>query len=481
MDLQAKMQSRFIRITKRPCPAIPATISGFLWLLLSPAFLHAEDTPEYLKSTEPVVTSLEDVPTPTETIGYSPNSWVEGREPFAMLPSRLLPRFRDQYIPLSGTPFIDDIIFSLRPRFYYFHRDTEDSGIAESAAFGGALAMETGWWQDFLRLNFTGYTSQKLHGPKNRDGSTSLRTGQESYTVLGEAFAEIKAGVINFRAGRTRIDLPYINAYDIRMTPNTFEGVGFSLHSIQNLQLGVGHLSKIKLRNRSSFESMSQRAGATGADRGVSFIGLRYNFTEDTFIGAVDEYGWDMFNTFYTEAGHLFELTDDFNLNLGLQFTDQRSVGDDLLGSYSSQSGGAKVALGFQELIASAAFVMTSQGGDIRNPWGGSPTFRSSMISDQDRAGERAVKLGVSYGFDQWGLTGLAADAGWLYANTPDKGSNTSPDESEFSLTLDYRPPVKMFDNIWLRLRYAFNDADASNDGYDRTDIRVILNYSYAF
>ncbi|MFK5923018.1 MAG: OprD family outer membrane porin [Verrucomicrobiota bacterium] len=443
--------------------------------------LQAADSPEYLKVEGPVVVSLKEERSPTDSIGTSPKSWITERRSFKLLPNQVLPRLWDQYMPLTGTPFFDGIDFLVSPRFYYFRRDTENVGIAESAAMGGALEMETGWWQDILRLKLTGYTSQKLYGPVDRDGSSSLRTGQESYTVLGEAVAEIKVGVLKARAGRTRIDLPYINAYDIRMTPNTFEGVGFSIHSLRNLQLAAGHLSKIKLRNRSSFESMSQRAGVDGADRGVSFVGLRYNFSEDSHIGAVNQYGWDMFNTFYVEVDRLFEWQDDFSVRLGAQFTDQRSTGDELLGGFSTQVGGVKLALGVRELVASAAFVVTSRGGDVRNPWGGSPTFRSSLISDQDRAGERAVKLGATYGFDHWGFKGLAADVGYLHVITPDTGSAASPDEEEYSATLDYQIPGKRFDNIWLRIRYAFNNQDSARGGNDREDFRIILNYAYAF
>ncbi len=427
------------------------------------------------------MTALRDSASPTDTIGYSPRSWIEDRSFLTRPPNQVLPRLWDQYVPVSGSPFFDDIIFSVSPRFYYFRRDTENVGIAESAAFGGALALESGWWRDFLRLNLTTYTSQKLYGPKDRDGSTSLREGQKSYTVLGEAFAEIKIGALKARAGRTRIDLPYINAYDIRMTPNTFEGVGFSIHSIRNFQLAAGHLSKIKLRNRSSFESMSQRAGVDGPDRGVSFVGLRYNFSEDSHIGAVNQYGWDMFNTFYAELNRLYELGDDFSIRLGTQFTDQRSVGGELLGEYSTQAGGVRAAIGLRELVASAAFVAASRGGDVRTPWGGSPTFRSSLISDEDRAGERAVRLGVTYGLDYWGLKGLTADVGYLHAYTPDTGSAASPNEREYSATLDYRPPFKILDDFWLRIRYAFNNKESTNNGNDREDFRVILNYSYAF
>ena len=53
--------------------------------------------------------------------------------------------------------------------------------------------MESGWLNDFLRFGLTGYTSQKLYGPADRDGTGLLRQGQEGYTVLGQSFVELKS------------------------------------------------------------------------------------------------------------------------------------------------------------------------------------------------------------------------------------------------------------------------------------------------
>ncbi|MEK6231700.1 MAG: hypothetical protein N2A42_07595 [Luteolibacter sp.] len=43
--------------------------------------------------------------------------------------------------------------------------------------------------------------------------------------------------------------------------------------------------------------------------------------------------------------------------------------------------------------------------------------------------------------------------ASWLYGNTPDSGSDASPDQQEFNVNLDCRPSLRGRDNFWLRLQ----------------------------
>ncbi len=103
------------------------------------------------------------------------------------------------------------------------------------------------------------------------------------------------------------------------------------------------------------------------------------------------------------------------------------------------------------------------------------------MISDLERAGETAVRVGASLDLSALGLEGLAATVSWLHGDTPDRGPAASPDEHEIHATVDYRPEVPGLENVWLRLRYAHNDRDAGLGGRDREDFRFILNYAYRF
>lgn len=445
--------------------------------------LQAADDPEYLKAESPLPADLEEVGSPTDRLGLIPESGFDRYRPFRMGLGQSLRRVRAEILPPSGNAFLDDARFSLRPRFYYRNVDGWGDPGSRAAALGGVLALESGWLAETLRISLAGYTSQRLHASGEKGMSGLLGEDDGGYTVLGEAQVELKLDQSALFVGRSRIDLPFINGNDTRMTPNTFEAIGVRTQGLQNMQLGFGHLTKIKSLDSSDFVSMSEQAGAPGSDRGVSVLGLRYNFSDDFHIALVEEYGWDMFNTIYLESDRMFALTDDLNLRVGAQFTDQRSVGEALLGNFRTASAGVKTALGYKGLIASASATTTSDDAGISKPWGGSPSFNSVMIADFDRAGENSIRLGTSFDFSRLGLDGLAADASWSYGDTPDGGPSASPDQQELNLTVDIRPPIDHLENFWLRVRYAVNERDSlgGSPSSERNDFRVILNWSLSF
>ncbi len=460
-------------VTSRPARLIACVALAFL--AQTPLSTPAADSPEYLTADRPISSSLDQSPSATDGLGGIPpaQSLFES----GIRPANLLPELRTR-IPPTGEPFFDDALFHVAPRAYSRHRDNGDGTKSEAFALGGALGGTSGLIADAVRIGITGYTSQELYGPENRDGSGLLRPGQQSYTVLGEAYAEFLLRDAALKIGRQLIDLPYINADDGRMTPNTFEGIGIQSTHFENFHFGAGHLTRIKGRNSSDFEHLSDFAGASGSEKGVTVAGFRWNMSENFHISAIDQYGWDTYNTLYLETERIVPLGGDFSLKTGLQFTDQHSVGDQLLGNFDAQHLGVKAALGFRSLIASTAFTWTSADAGIMAPWGGSPAYNSVMISDFDRAGEKAISAGLSCDFSGIGLKGCALSTTWLYGDTPGSGPSASPDQREFDVTFDYRPPFKGFENLWLRLRYAANEQDGGND---REDIRAIMNYSFVF
>ena len=57
---------------------------------------------------------------------------------------------------------------------------------------GGSAGFKTGYFGDFAALGATGYTSQRLYGPLDKDGTKLLQPGQEQYTVMGELYGQFK-------------------------------------------------------------------------------------------------------------------------------------------------------------------------------------------------------------------------------------------------------------------------------------------------
>jgi len=411
---------------------------------------------EYIENERPAAGSIEQTVDPME---------------FSFLKPRLRKRFeRLRDVFREGQ-------LDLHLRNYYFDRYRKQSTDSEAWAQGGDLGYQTGWWKNRLRLGTTLYTSQKLYGPEDSDGTLLLKPGQKSFTVLGEAYLEAQpAEHISLKVYRQRFDLPYINEQDNRMVPNTFEAVSLIDTGGERFVYGVGQVERIKQRNATQFVSMTEAAGIKGSHKGVSVAGFRYQFADGTNIGAVSQYGWDFMNTFYAGATTRFRPSTQWGFQLSLQYTDQRAIGDELGGDFDTHAYGIKGAASYLGMVATAAYTSTANNAGIRSPWGGKPSYLSLMVEDFDRAGEDAWLVGLSTDFSRFGDNGFSAFINYAKGSTPDKGRLASPDQSELDMTLDYRFRESAFDGLWIRLRSARVDRDGSS-GNDIRDFRAIVNY----
>jgi hypothetical protein len=227
--------------------------------------------------------------------------------------------------------FLSDTELAVDFRTYYFRRRFANNQDAEAWAIGGALSYRSGWLLDRLQLGATLFTSQKLYGPKDRDGTRLLRPGQRSYTVVGESFIRLRERDHELTVYRHRLALPYVNGNDGRMTPNTFEGVTL-IGRHAHVAYAGGHLLQMKRRNDDHFVSFSEVAGVPGASsNGLSFASVRIKPLENLSVGAINHFVKDTLNVAYTEIEWFQKVHDRWELRLGSQFTHQRSVGDDRL------------------------------------------------------------------------------------------------------------------------------------------------------
>ena len=367
---------------------------------------------------------------------------------------------------------------NLKLRNYYFDRNNEHSPNSETWAQGGALDYDSGWWKSRVRIGGTLYTSQKLYGPSDKDGTFLLKTGQKSFSVLGEAFLEAKlTGDVVLKAYRQEFDLPYMNRNDNRMVPNTFEAYALYNTSSDRFVFALGQVEQIKLRASDKFISMTRAAGITSKDRGVSVGGFRYTFENGANIGIVNQYGHDFMNIFYTEANARSRTLLGIGSQLSAQYTRQSSVGDELGGDFDTWSYGLKTAASYGGVVLSLAYTSTSGDADIISPWGGKPSYLSIMIKDFDRADEDAWLVGMSSDFSRFNIKGLSAFVNYAVGDTPDNGRNASPDQKELDFTLDYRPQGSTFKGLSMRLRHA-NVTQEGNGANNVRDLRAIINYT---
>lgn len=361
-------------------------------------------------------------------------------------------------------------------RAYDYRQDKENGDENMASVIGGSLSYHTGHWRDRLGFGATVYTSQKIWGPQDKGGTGLLKETQNSFTVLGEAYAELKFDEFEVIAFRREMDLPYINKEDIRQVPITHESYMIGRRGTGR-DFTLGHVTQIKQRDEDSFISMSEAAGVADKDKGVSVAGFQMALPRNIRFGAMTQHGWDTFNTSYTDIMWDHQRASGWSNHLGAQFTDQRSVGDELLGNYDAQAWGIRAGLGYEGQSVKIAYTDYSDDGEIARPYGGTPNFNALIIEKGDKPGEQAVGIHMSSHFSKFGLPNWSANvgivSGWNIVDV-DTGESQA-DETEYNFTLDYKPKQGFFKGLWVRLRYIYIDFDSGVGS--RWNTRVIINY----
>ncbi len=383
-------------------------------------------------------------------------------------------------------PVLRDTDLKIHFRTYYLTRESPAGVENEAWAFGGWLSYRSGWLFDMFGVGATFYGSAPLYAPDEKDGTTLLKTGQDGYYVVGEAYAALRyLDYVLAKGYRQEVTQGYINREDNRMTPNTFEGltVGGKVGPVEYLG---GYLWKMKARNSDDFLSMAEQAGApAGNDDGVAMFGVRIKPIPGLMLELNEQYGFNTFNTIWALAEYAHKLSDDLNLVFGGQFTDQRAVGDKLLTNAATQDWDTynvslKAAVGWKDLTVSVLGQVTGDGNTAQAPWGSYPGYLSLIQEDFQRANEKAVGVGVAYDFSKFVTPGLSAFAtiGWGWDAIDPKTRANAPDQTEYDLTVDYRPPFKtpaFLQGMWLRVRGVILDQQGADQlGWQ---VRLILNW----
>lgn len=373
---------------------------------------------------------------------------------------------------------LEDTTFSVQARTFYLDRDKYDDTSSEAWAAGGSAGLKTGYFREFFALAATGYTSQRVHGPEDKDGTLLLQPGQHGYTVLGELYGEFLLNEkTRLSIGRRGFDTPYINRNDARMTPNTFEAV-----TLQGLyggdgkaewRVGAGYFNRIKERNSDTFVSMAKDAGAPpGVERGVYALGANYKRGEFS-IGVIDYYSDDIINIFYTETKYAIPLSESLRLQLGVQYSDQQSTGDNLLQGrdFSADQWGGKAELVYGGALFTAAYTSARGDTNMQNPWSGYPGYTSVQVEDFNRDGEDAWLLRAGYTFKA--PKGLSLYGLYVHGSTPEAPGQYSKDEYDFNIQWAFAGALK---GLAMRLRYAYVKQDDPGNS-NLNDLRLIVTY----
>src|SRR5262249_17154837 len=229
-------------------------------------------------------------------------------------------------------PFIRDTELVLKLRTYYFDSDQPGGKESEAWAGGGSIWYRSGWAADHFRIGAELFTSQPIYAPADKDGTLLLAPGQEGYTVLGQAYAQLRiVGDNTLTLGRSEYNMPYVNRQFNRMTPNTFQGGNLAgsfegLPEQSKIRYLVGYLSDIKPRNSDEFIPMSQQLGPASTYYGT-YIGEVLFSRKAVSIGISDYYTPQNLNIFYGEVNWSPEALSAYGVKFSAQYSEQTAIG----------------------------------------------------------------------------------------------------------------------------------------------------------
>jgi hypothetical protein len=361
-------------------------------------------------------------------------------------------------------------------RTYDLDRDNSDDSRASAWAVGGSAGFQTGLFRDLFSIGATGYTSQPLYAPDGEGGTKLLTSDQSGYTVLGEAYAQVKlSDDLGLTVGRRGFDTPYLSRDDTRMTPQTFEGVALQGATDKDAhqgewRYGAGYFDKEKEVDSSDFINMAKVAGAS-VDRGVYLAGVNYKQPTGWGLGLIDYYSPDIINIAYAELSYVIPLAEARRVNLSTQYTSERSVGQDLLTgkSFSADQLGVKAEIATGPALLTAAYTETGRGTTVKSPWSGYPGYTSVQYGDFNDAGENAFMLRAACNVKA--LPGFSVYGLWVRGSAPEAPAT----QNEYDANLQWSPRSGWMHGFMFRARFAYFTESNKNPV---TEFRFMLFYT---
>lgn len=378
---------------------------------------------------------------------------------------------------------LQDTKVEVQLRSYFLNRDRFDGSESEALALGGAVGIKTGYFRDRFAFGATAFTSQRLYGPKDKDGTDLLAPNQQGYGIIGEVYGQyLLMDGITLDFGRKRFNSAFINESDTRMTPNTFQAAVLlgqlgGNNGSATWRFGGGYFDKMKEKTSEKFISMATAAGAMdGVERGVYVGGANFKSTISSgewSIGAIDYYSPDILNIFYTETKYTFPLANNTFLQLSAQYIAQKSTGDNLQFGmpFSANQIGLKAELAIADALITTSWNGNGNDGDLQSPWGGIPSYNSVQVQDFNYAGADSFLLRAGYQFKS--VPSLSAYALWVNGSQPNNLNLSAEDEYDFNL--QWLVGHGIFKGLSMRVRYAL--VTQENGGDNLNDFRIIFNY----
>lgn len=382
--------------------------------------------------------------------------------------------------------FIEDAKATLQLRTYYFNRDFNDPGAAQSKieelAQGFILKAESGFTPGALGFGLDGIAmfGVKLDSGGGRSGSDLLPRHDDGHgaDAYGRAGVALKARVsaTELRYGELLSDVPVLRYDDGRLLPQTFRGTALVSREIPGLAVQAGRITAVSLRNSSDMQSLSAWSAPSVTADGFNYQGLDYRFNaQNTLIGVWHSQLEDIYRQNYFNLQHRQALG-AWTLNANLGYFIDREDGSARLGKldsrtayglFSASVSGHTVYLGLQKVSGDNGW-MSVYGSSGR-------TLGNDMFNGNfSNAGERSWQVRYDYNFAAAGIPGL------MLMNRYGRGSNATTQagrdgtEWERDTELSYTVQGGSLRDLSVRLNNATNRRSFNSD-FNQT--RLVVSY----
>ena len=379
-------------------------------------------------------------------------------------------------------PFFRDMKLAVYLRTHDFDRDNATGPRSRAWAGGSALAIKTGYLDDWLQLEAAGATSQPLFAPEGEGGTLLLTQNQAEVSSFAIANARMRLTGLEAVLGRQLVKTPYINPQDNRMLPNAVEGAVITRRrdEAKTLDYGVGYLWGFKARDSSHFLPFSEELGVT-EDRGVLAAGAKVVPIDGLTLGAIDYWIADVLNTTFAEADWIIDAA-PMQFRVSVNYTDQRTVGADLIAGapYETNQVSARFAASYADATLLVAGSHTGDGAELQGPFGSFPAYTVLDQLDFNEAGEKSVVVGAAYDLSKLLIDGIKVQTryGWAWDAVDAPSGKPLTRQNEFNVELEYLPASGPFQNIHVQVFYSMVELPGNPPGEtQQPQARGIVTY----